>query len=71
MDKHEKINIIEPEAFKNFAKEKGIDISKASWVTEAASKGILEQFEKIAGGIGSGIGELVSSIIHPEPERIQ
>ena len=59
------------EAFKNFAKEKGIDISKASWVTEAASKGLLEQFEKIAGGIGSGLGELGRSIINPEPERIQ
>ena len=59
------------EAFKNFAKEKGIDTSKVSWVTEAASKGLLDQFEKVAGSIGSGLGELGRSIINPEPERIK
>lgn len=59
------------EAFKNFAKEKGIDTSKISWVTEATSKGLLDQFEKIAGGIGSGISEIGNSILHPEPERIK
>ena len=59
------------EEFKNFAKEKGIDTSKASWVTESASKGLLDQFEKIAGGIGSGIAKIGNSIIHPEPERIK
>ena len=59
------------EAFKNFAKEKGIDTSKVSWVTEAASKGLLDQFEKIAGDIGSGFGELWKSITNPEPERIK
>ena len=59
------------EAFKNFAKEKGIDTSKISWVTEATSKGLLDQFEKVAGGIGSGINTLYNSIIHPEPERIK
>ena len=59
------------EAFKSFAKEKGIDTSKVSWVTEAASKGLLDQFEKISGGIGSGINTLWNSILHPEPERIK
>ena len=59
------------EAFKNFAKEKGIDTSKASWVTEAASKGLLDQFDKIAGDIGSGFAEIGKSILHPEPERIK
>ena len=59
------------EAFKNFAKEKGIDTSKASWVTEAASKGLLDQFEKVSGGVGSGINTLWNSIVHPEPERIK
>ena len=59
------------EAFKNFAKEKGIDTSKVSWVTEAASKGLLDQFEKIAGDIGSGFAEIGKSILHPEPERIK
>ena len=59
------------EEFKNFAKEKGIDTSKISWVTEATSKGLLDQFEKVAGGIGSGINTLYNSIIHPEPERIK
>lgn len=59
------------EAFKNFAKEKGIDTSKASWVTEAASNGLLDQFEKIAGSIGSGFAEIGRSILHPEPERIK
>lgn len=59
------------EAFKNFAKEKGIDTSKASWITEAATKGLFDQFEKIAGSIGSGVHELWKSIIHPEPERIK
>ena len=59
------------EAFKNFAKEKGIDTSKASWVTEAASNGLLDQFEKIAGSIGSGFAEIGKSILHPEPERIK
>lgn len=59
------------EAFKNFAKEKGIDTSKVSWVTEAASKGLLDQFEKVAGDIGSGFAEIGKSILHPEPERIK
>ena len=59
------------EAFKNFAKEKGIDTSKASWVTEAASKGLLDQFEKISGDLGSGFAEIGKSILHPEPERIK
>ena len=59
------------EAFKNFAKEKGIDTSKISWVTEATSKGLLDQFEKVAGGIGSGLAEIGNSILHPEPERIK
>ena len=59
------------EAFKNFAKEKGIDTSKVSWVTEAASQGLLDQFEKVAGDIGSGLAEIGKSIIHPEPERIK
>ena len=59
------------EEFKNFAKEEGIDTSKMSWVTEAASKGLLDQFEKISGGIGSGISKLGNSIINPEAERIK
>ena len=59
------------EAFKNFAKEKGIDTSKVSWVTEAASKGLLDQFEKISDDLGSGIAEIGKSILHPEPERIK
>lgn len=59
------------EAFKNFAKEKGIDTSKISWVTEAASKGLLDQFGKVAGDIGSGFAEIGKSILHPEPERIK
>lgn len=59
------------EAFKNFAKEKGIDTSKASWITEAATKGLFEQFETVAGSIGSGLYEIWNSIIHPEPERIK
>ena len=59
------------ESFKNFAKEKGIDTSKASWITEAASRGLLDQFEKVAGGIGSGLAEIGNSILHPEPERIK
>lgn len=59
------------ESFKNFAEEKGIDTSKVSWVTEAASKGLLDQFEKVAGGIGSGLAEIGNSILHPEPERIK
>lgn len=59
------------EAFKNFAKEKGIDTSKVSWVTDAASKGLLDQFEKIAGSVGSGFAEIGRSILHPEPERIK
>lgn len=59
------------ESFKNFAKEKGIDTSKVSWVTEAASKGLLDQFEKVAGGIGSGLYKIGNSILHPEPERIK
>ena len=59
------------EAFKNFAKEKGIDTSKVSWITEAASKGLLDQFEKVAGDIGSGFAEIGKSILHPEPERIK
>lgn len=59
------------EDFKKFAKEKGIDTSKVSWVTEAASKGLLDQFEKVAGGIGSGIYKIGNSILHPEPERIK
>ena len=46
------------EEFKIFAKEKGIDTSKISWITEATSKGLLDQFEKVAGGIGSGINTL-------------
>ena len=59
------------EEFKNFAKEKGINTSKASWVTEAASQGLLDQFEKITGNIGSGFAEIGKSILHPEPERIK
>lgn len=59
------------EEFKNFAKEKGINTSKASWVTEAASQGLLDQFEKITGSIGSGFAEIGKSILHPEPERIK
>lgn len=59
------------ESFKNFAKEKGIDTSKVSWITEAASKGLLEQFEKVAGDIGSGLVVIGNSILHPEPERIK
>ena len=59
------------EAFKDFAKTKGIDTSKISWVAEAASKGVLEQFEKIAGGIGSELYKIGNLIIHPEPERLQ
>lgn len=59
------------ESFKNFAKEKGIDTSKVSWVTEAASKGLLDQFDQVAGDFGSGVNKLWNSIVHPEPERIK